>query len=67
MGSDYATYTVEEDPRNLQEALSSTDADLWQEAINDDIDSLESNKTWHLVYLPPSCIPNSCKWFWKKN
>ena len=38
-------YTLEEDPSNLQEALSSLDADLWQEAINDEMDSLESNKT----------------------
>ena len=38
-------YTLEEDLSNLQEALSSLDANLWQEAINDDMDSLESNKT----------------------
>ena len=52
-------YTLEEDPSNLQEALSSLDADLWQLAINDEIDSLESNKTWHLVDLPPGCKPIS--------
>ncbi|RZB86742.1 Retrovirus-related Pol polyprotein from transposon TNT 1-94 [Glycine soja] len=59
-------YTLEEDPSNLQEALSSLDADLWQEAINDEMDFLESNKTWHLVYLPPSCKPIGCKWILKK-
>ena len=42
---DYAAYNVEEDPMNLQEALSSLDVYLWQEAINDEIESLESNKT----------------------
>ncbi|XP_050889384.1 uncharacterized protein LOC127094619 [Lathyrus oleraceus] len=42
---DYAAYSVEEDPINLQEVLSSLDADLWQEAINDEIESLETNKT----------------------
>ena len=53
------TYTVEEDPSNLQEDLSSLDADLWQEAINNEIDSLESNKTWHLVDLPLGYKPIS--------
>jgi hypothetical protein len=61
-GSDYTAYNVEEDPMNLQEALSSLDADLWQEAINDEIESLESNKIWHLVDLPPGCKPIGCKW-----
>ncbi|GAU39727.1 hypothetical protein TSUD_144940 [Trifolium subterraneum] len=56
-GPDYSVYTLEEDPTNLQEALSSLDADLWQEAINDEMNSLESNKTWHLVELPPGCKP----------
>jgi len=44
-GPDYMAYTLEEDPSNLQEALSSLDANLWQEAINDEMDSLESKKT----------------------
>ena len=65
-GPDYMAYTLEEDPSNLQEALSSLDADLWQEAINDEMDSLESNKTWHLVDLPPGCKPIGCKWILKK-
>ncbi|GJU91034.1 retrovirus-related pol polyprotein from transposon TNT 1-94 [Tanacetum coccineum] len=29
--------------------------DMWQEAINDEMESLESNKIWHLVDLPPGC------------
>ncbi|KAK2408198.1 hypothetical protein QL285_043729 [Trifolium repens] len=65
-GPDYSAYMLDEDPANLQEALSSMDADLWQEAINDEMDSLESNKTWHLVDLPPGCKPIGCKWILKK-
>ncbi|PNX67522.1 retrotransposon protein putative Ty1-copia sub-class, partial [Trifolium pratense] len=30
------------------------------------MDSLESNKTWHLVDLPPGCKPIGCKWILKK-
>jgi hypothetical protein len=65
-GPDYSAYILEEDPKNLQEALSSLDADLWQEAINDEMYSLESNRTWHLVELPPGCKPIGCKWILKK-
>ena len=46
--------------------LSSIDADLWQETKNDEMDSLESNGTWHLVDLPPGCKPIGCKWILKK-
>jgi transposase InsO family protein len=60
-GPDYSAYTLEEDPTNLQEALSSMDADLWQEAINDEMDSLESNRTCPLVDLPPCCKPVGSK------
>ena len=52
-------YTLEEGPLDLQEALSSWDADLRQEAINNEMNSLESNKTWHVVNLPPGCKPIS--------
>ena len=42
---DYMIYTLEEDPTSIKEVLSSLNADLWQEVIKDDMDSLESNKT----------------------
>jgi len=38
-------YTLEEDSLSLKKAISPLDAELWQEAINDDMDFLESNKT----------------------
>jgi hypothetical protein len=65
-GPKYVVNTLEEDPSNLKEALSSLDADLWQEAINDEMDSLLSNETWHLAELPPGCKPIGCKWILKK-
>lgn len=36
----FYAYTLEDDPSILQEALFSLDANLWQEAINDEMDSL---------------------------
>jgi hypothetical protein len=38
-------YTSEEDPLSLNEAISLFDAELWQEAINNEMVFLESNKT----------------------
>ncbi|KAA0048415.1 putative Polyprotein [Cucumis melo var. makuwa] len=58
-------YNVE-DSKDLTEALSSVDVNLWQEAINDEMDSLESNRTWHLVDLPPGCKAIGCKWVLRK-
>ena len=48
-GPDFDAYTIKEDPITLKEALSSLDANLWQEAIEDEMESLESYRTWHLV------------------
>ena len=47
-------YTLKEDPLSLKEAISSLDAELLQEAMNDEV---ESNKTWHLVDLIHGCKP----------
>jgi hypothetical protein len=38
-GLNYAAYTLEEDPTNLQEALSYLHPDLRQEVINDSLES----------------------------
>ena len=65
-GLDFYAYSVEEDPSTLKEALSYVDANLWQEAIEDDMESLESNRTWHLVELPLGCKTIGCKWILKK-
>ncbi|XP_070668500.1 uncharacterized protein [Malus domestica] len=65
-GGDFQTYALEEDPTTLQEALTSLDTDSWQEAINDEMDSLESNGTWHLVELPPGYKTIGCKWVLRK-
>ena len=38
-------YTLKEDPLSLKEAISSMNAELWEKAVNDEMDFLESNKT----------------------
>ena len=65
-GEDLEMNNVEEDPKDPTKALSTVDANLWQEAINDEMYSLELNRTWHLVDLPPSYKATGCKWILKK-
>jgi len=57
---------LEEDPFGLQKALSSLDANFWKEEINDEMDSLESNKTWHLVDLSHAFKPIGYIWILKE-
>ena len=59
-------FNVENDPLTLKEALSSHDSIFWKEAVNDEMESLISNKTWKLVDLPPGCKTIGCKWVLRK-
>ena len=43
---------TDDDPKTFKEAMSSRDASLWKEAINDEMDSIMGNGTWYwLTYL----------------
>jgi hypothetical protein len=50
----------------IEEAFCSPDADLWQEAIRSEMDSIMSNRTWEVVERPYGCKPIGCKWVFKK-
>ena len=50
----------------MKEALLSPNCVFWKEAVNDEINSLISNKTWKLVDLPLGCETIGCKWVLKK-
>ncbi|KAL0430747.1 UNVERIFIED_CONTAM: Retrovirus-related Pol polyprotein from transposon RE2 [Sesamum radiatum] len=65
-GSDFVTYNIEDDPITFKDAMSSSEAKQWKEAVKSDIDSTESNGTWMLVDLPPRCTTIGCKWIFKK-
>ena len=65
-GPDYYVFNLEENPPNLKEALASPDAIFWKEAVNDEMESLISNRTWKLVDLPSGCKTIGCKWVLRK-
>jgi len=65
-GDDYIVYLVDDTPTTIKEAFSSPDANLWKEAIRNEMDSIMSNGTWEVVERPYGCKPIGCKWVFKK-
>jgi hypothetical protein len=57
---------VEEDPNTYSEAMASRDAAFWRVVVNDEMNSMLSNKTWVLVDLPPSFNTIGCKWVFRR-
>ncbi|KAL0288543.1 UNVERIFIED_CONTAM: Retrovirus-related Pol polyprotein from transposon TNT 1-94 [Sesamum calycinum] len=65
-GPDFLTYLLENEPRTINEALSSPEAPFWKEAINNEIESIMQNHTWELVDLPSGSKLLGCKWILKR-
>ncbi|GJZ61646.1 retrovirus-related pol polyprotein from transposon TNT 1-94 [Tanacetum coccineum] len=55
------TINIDEDPKTFSKAMSSRDAPLSKEAINDEMDSILRNQTWELAELPKGMRPISSK------
>ncbi|KAL0401485.1 UNVERIFIED_CONTAM: Retrovirus-related Pol polyprotein from transposon RE2 [Sesamum latifolium] len=64
-GSDFVTYNIEDDLVTFKDAMTSSEAKQWKEAVKSEICSIISNGTWVLVDLPPGCTIRS-KWIFKK-
>jgi hypothetical protein len=62
----YALFTNTDEPRSVKEALGMEDAGSWVEAMDDEMASLDKNKTWDLVPLPKGRKPIGSKWVFKK-
>ncbi|KAL2253467.1 UNVERIFIED_CONTAM: Retrovirus-related Pol polyprotein from transposon TNT 1-94 [Sesamum indicum] len=65
-GSDFVTYNIEDDPITFKDAMASSEAKQWKEAVKSEMDSIVSNGTWVLVDLPPGCTTIGCKWIFKR-
>lgn len=55
-----------DDPKSYREFLERNDGDLWLEAMNDVLRSLEKNKTWILVNKAKNKKIVGCKWIFRK-
>ena len=58
--------TIEESA-NFSEAMESVHCDKWLEAMQDEMESLQRNKTWTLIPNPGNKRLISCKWIFKRN
>ena len=65
-GLNYYVFNIEGNPQNLKEALILPDALFWKEVVNDEMESLISNRTWKLVDLPPGYKTIGCKGILRK-
>ena len=65
---DLASYCLiisSEDLSTFQEAIDSS-RDKWMEAMVEEMESLNKNKTWELSELPKGKKPIGCKWMFRK-
>lgn len=50
------------EPTHFKEAIKHT---AWVNAMNEELDALEENNTWHITDLPPGKTAIGCKWLYK--
>ena len=66
---DLASYCLvinSRDPSTFQEAIDRFERDKWMEAMVEEMESLNKNKTWELSELPKGKKLIGCKWVFKK-
>jgi Reverse transcriptase (RNA-dependent DNA polymerase)/GAG-pre-integrase domain/Integrase core domain len=61
-----ALLTEDGDPSSFEEAMKSPDRDMWIAAMNSEMNSLLSTKSWRLVNLPKGAKVVECRWVFKK-
>ena len=54
--------TDKDDPLTFKEAMEDPDIDKWQDAMNQEMESMYSNLVWELVDLPDNVKAIGCKW-----
>jgi hypothetical protein len=55
----------DDEPKTVQEALSSSAKEDWIKAMHDEIESMRTNQVWDLVHLPPGRKAIGNKWVLK--
>ena len=69
--NDYVLYKAGEkrtqtEPRNYKEALNSTNAQQWKQAMEKELEAIEENETWELTNLPKGRRAVGSKWVFKE-
>ena len=68
LGETYTAISDEhvQDPTSYNEALIDKDVEFWKKAMNQEMESMYSNKVWELVEAPNGVKPIGCKWIYKR-
>lgn len=61
-----AEMSDEDLPMTMEEAMCSSEAPQWKEAVQDEYNSFITNECWTLVDLPKGQKPIKCKWVFSK-
>jgi hypothetical protein len=57
---------VDDLPKTLSETYASLDAQYCKEAIQNEMNSILTNRTWEIYDCPVGCKSVGCKWIFKK-
>ena len=57
---------VYKDPSTHAEAMRSPEKDYWQEAMDEEVETLTITKTWRIVDIPPGANLLKSKWVYKR-
>ncbi|KAH9658261.1 hypothetical protein KPL70_023419 [Citrus sinensis] len=68
LGETYMAISDEhvQNPTSYNEALIDRDVKFWKKAMNQEMESVYSNKVWELVEAPNGVKPMDCKWIYKR-
>ncbi|KAH9779716.1 hypothetical protein KPL71_007813 [Citrus sinensis] len=68
LGETYTAISDEhvQDPTSYNKALIDRDVEFWKKAMNQEMESMYSNKVWELVEAPNGVKPIRCKWIYKR-
>ena len=58
--------TNQDDPLTYHDAMDDSDKDKWQDALNQEMESMYSNSVCELVDPPDDVRPIGCKWIFKR-
>lgn len=62
----YVNYIDANVPNTFEEAMNSQDRELWQRAMDSEMNSLNKNNTWQIVERPKDKKTIDVKWIFKK-
>ena len=55
-----------DEPQSVKDAISSYEKEMWEEAMQAEIESLHRNKVWNLIAPPKDRKIINCKWVFKR-